>query len=235
VIGAASLGELAVARWDAEGAVRSASPAEQAAQLTTAVGARVTSWGQLGLSLPVRVDHRSADVLSDSGAGVGDARATVVLDPFTARRAPRPVATFGLRLPTGRDWTEADGALLADVTGLPGVGGTGMLTLEHVTGDGPWWIGVDGAADPGTPARAALSGAWGRYAGTRTTWLATARHERQLASGGTARTTVGGRVILSTPARWRAWLGVASDVPVPVLGAGLPITVSLDLGGAFVR
>jgi hypothetical protein len=237
VLGFGAAGEGAALRWDDAGAVKGAAPTEVALQATAAITARWASWGQATVSLPARVTHRAAPGAVDDGAGLGDLRAAVVLDPFVDRRGgpPVPVFTLGLRAPTGRDWTEASGPLLADVTGLPGVGGTAMVTFEHVSGEGPWWVGLDVIGDPDTPTRAGGSAAWGRYVGARATWLATARHERQLAAGGAARTTLGGRVVWGRPMRGRIWLGLATDVPIPGLGSGLPATTSLDLGAALIR
>ncbi len=237
VAGVGLAAEAAVLRWDAGGAVRGAAPVEEAGQLMVGAGARWARWGQGFVSLPARVSRRAVDGLTDSGVGVGDLRAAVVLDPLEERPdgPPVPVATLGVRAPTGRDWTEADGALLADVTGLPGVGASAALTLEHVTGRGPWWVGADGGYDPGTPARAGLSAAWGRYLGATSSVVATARHERQLAAGGTARTQLGGRWVVGRPIRWRAWAGLATDVPVPGLGHDLPMTTTLDVGWVWIR
>lgn len=234
-------GEWAVARWDPAGKVAGASPDETNGAVTALVGARWSRWGQATVQLPTRFQHRVAGDLVDDGAGVGDLVAGVTVDPLEERLGPNggglpvPVVTLSLRAPTGRDWTDSDGPLLADTTGVQGFGGRGALQLERTMGRTPWWFGSDLAYDPHLPARVGLSGGVGRYLGTSWTLSGTLRHERQLSADGTARTLVGARIVRGQRLAWRAWAGAGTDVGLPGLGADLPVLASADVGLAWIH
>ncbi|MCA9488667.1 MAG: hypothetical protein KC621_02050 [Myxococcales bacterium] len=233
-------GELAVARWDPEGTVAGASPDETNGAVTALVGARWSRWGQATVQLPTRFQHRVAGDLVDDGAGVGDLIAGVTVDPLEERLGPHggglpvPVVTLSLRAPTGRDWTDSDGPLLADTTGVEGFGGRAAVQVERTMGT-PWWLGTDLALDPHLPARIGVAGGVGRYLGTDWTLSGTLRHERQLTADGTARTLVGARVIRGQRLAWRAWVGAGTDVGLSGLGADLPVLASADLGLAWIH
>ena len=202
--------------------------------------ARKQSAGPAGKALAHRFQHRVAGDLVDDGAGVGDLIAGVTVDPLEERLGPHggglpvPVVTLSLRAPTGRDWTDSDGPLLADTTGVEGFGGRAAVQVERTMGT-PWWLGTDLALDPHLPARIGVAGGVGRYLGTDWTLSGTLRHERQLTADGTARTLVGARVIRGQRLAWRAWVGAGTDVGLSGLGADLPVLASADLGLAWIH
>ncbi len=228
-------GETALARWDGAGQVTGASPSEENATASVLGAARLVRWGQLGVVVPAVGSARSAGDLSDAGFGLGDVRVGARLDPVEEGDRAVPVLRLGVRLPTGRDWTEAEGPLLADVTGRPGVGATAGLALQRSLGEVPWWIGLDAAADPDLPVALAASAGLGRSFGPDWTLVGSLAYSRALAVDGASATTLSGRLIRGEVRRLRAGVGVSGDVPAPLLGRDGPAAVGLDLGLAAAR
>lgn len=245
-----SLGaETAVGRWTTDGALASSSLQDDAV-----LGALAGAWrwdrkGQVGLSLPMRVNHKGTDQLDLWGGGAGDLTATLLWDPLDEyprgtelKALPVPVLTAGLRAPTGRTWEQADGLLLEDVTGRPGPGLLLGVSIERTVDRTPWSLGVDSelALDDGH-IRPVLSfnGSLGHYLGTRWSVTGMARHERGLGVGddsaSNSRTVLAAKVTTARQLAWRAWMGVEGDVPLPLLGHGNQRVLGASLGAALVR
>jgi hypothetical protein len=234
-------GETSIARWDGEGAVQAPSPDEKALLGTLAGGIRWKRWGQVGLVLPMRETWRSVDAKSDSGGGLGDLSVIGLVEPIeesAGDHRPVPVLSVGLRAPTGRDWSEARGPLLADVTGLPGGAVLSEVFLERTLGKTPWAGGIDVVVPFGAEEQPVTAGAWasaGRYVGNEWSLNATVRHQRGFAERAAAKTTLGARVVRGERLLWRAWGGFSVDLPVPMLGEDSPAAASVTAGLAIVR
>jgi hypothetical protein len=249
LVGLGLAGETDMGYWDSGGQTRDSSLSEQA--LMTEVGAawRWSPKGQVALSLPARLSHKETPDLVDQGGGVGDLRAAVVLSPYEegalelrGYRLPRLYASVGARLPTGTSWEQSTSALLADVTGLPGVGLTGGLSIERALGRVPWSVGVDGALPvTGTsPPILTTSASAGWYIGTRWTAVGSLRYswtpaDRDGLRTTSTRTTAGLRLIRGERAAWRAWLGADLDLPLSGLGRSNPMTATIGAGMVVVR
>ena len=242
-------GETAVGRWDGEGALGSSSLQDDALIASVAAAWRWDRKGQVGLSLPMRLNHKGLEDQDLWGGGAGDLAANVVWDPFVelptggpGRALPVPILTAGVRLPTGRTWEQADGALLEDVTGLPGPGLLLGLSMERTLDKTPWSLGVDSELardhDHLHPTLT-FNGSLGRYLGTRWSVVAVGRHQRSYALDGTggsaSRTVLGAKLALGKPLKWRTWLGAEGDLPIPELGHGNLRQVSASAGFALVR
>lgn len=114
VAGVGVAGAMAVGRWDSGGASVPSSAADQQLTGQVGVGARWAPWGFATAAIPVRFTHRAAGALEDQGGGVGDLLVAVGFQPMTEQpegRWPAPVFSFGLQVPTGRDWQAATGVL----------------------------------------------------------------------------------------------------------------------------
>lgn len=238
--------ERALGRWDRDGALADVGVPESAVLADLGVGVRFNRRLQVAAILPVRANARVGEDGALWGGGVGDASALLTWDPMEekAMGPPTPVFTAAVRMPTGRDWTEAEGALMEDVTGLPNPAATLGVALERSIGQVPWMVGVDGVLgvtrthdiQPGVT----VSGSVGRYLGTSWSLLGSASWSANWAATDgsadmVARPRVGARVVYGQRLRYRAWLGTDWDLPVPGLGRSATQVASASVGVALVR
>lgn len=253
MVGLGVAGESSFGQWSSTGA-STPSSLQDDALIGTLAGA--WAWdrrGQVGVTLPTRLNHKSTADTDAWGGGPGDLRAFVTWDPFEewARggqkaATPVPVLTGGVRLPTGRHWGESDAALFEDVTGLPGVAAMLGASVERTLDRTPWALGVD--AEVGTSAEADSShlrptvtawGSIGRYLGSAWSISGSLTHVEtfSLADDGNraARTSLGVKATTSRRLKWRAWGGVESDLPVPGLGQANLQLFRVGAGMAMVR
>lgn len=247
LVGTAVALEDGAARWDAAGAVHRSSMREQALVVSVAAAHAWSRSGQVGLVLPLRAQRRVAPGVSESATGVGDARLIATWDPVPERHRaaagwawPVPVLTTGLRLPTGRDWTEAQAPLLTDVTGLPGGALVAGVAFERTLDRTPWSLGVQEelgrSAGAWTPTTRVL-GSVGRYVGRRWSLAATGTHQRTAEAPGAraVRTRAGLRIAVGSPGRWRAWAGAEQDLALGGWGRDNPIGTQVGVGALLVR
>lgn len=246
VAGVSSGYERAIGRWDGAGDVVPVGVDESAVLADLGVGVRLNRRWQVAGIVPMRANQRVGSAGALWGGGVGDATAMVVWDPTeeVAEGPPTPVFTASVRVPTGRDWTQADGALMEDVTGLPNPAGTLGVTLERSIGQVPWTVGVDGtlgASSEGDLQPAfSVSGSVGRYLGTSWSVLGTASWAASWAAADgsadmVARPRVGARVVYGQRLAFRAWAGTDWDLAVPGIGRSATQMASASLGVALVR
>ncbi len=239
--------ELASGRWDNRGKAVGSSLHEQSIVATVGVGHRLNRQWQLGLQAPARLTHKAAADLSLWGGGQGDLTVSAMWDPAEERpridgvdwkARPVPIVTFGARLPTGRAWDKADGALMEDVTGRGEVALSVGLRVERTLDKTPWSLGITGELGQGrgaTLGRVDALATVGQYFGTRWSVLGTLRHQSTWMSGHSARTAFGGRVVYGVPRAWRAYAGVEADVPVAGLGRSMMRVVTPGVGVVGVR
>jgi len=242
VVGLTGAAEVGLARWDRAGAVVGSGLAEQAASVELGAGLRLGGQWQVGLALPARFTHRAASVSEGSGGGVGDLRAAALWEPVAENVGGSwvPVVRGGVRVPTGRDWTESEAVLLQDVTGLQGTAGLIGVQIERLQGGTPAFVGLQGelgSADdrlqpvlsPSIGVGRSLSERWtvlGSFAWTAS-WAPTS------ATGGfTARPTAGARLVHGGDG-WRGWISARCDVPVP--GLGRSVLQLGSLGGGLAK
>lgn len=245
-----SLGaETTTGRWDSGGRLVSSSLQDDALLASVAGAWRWDRKGQVGLALPLRLNHKGLDEEDRWGGGAGDLVSTVLWDPLTewARGGehaalPVPVLSAGLRLPTGRTWEQAEGRLLEDVTGRPGPGLLLGLSMERTLDRTPWSLGVDGELardDEHLHPTLTFSGSLGRYLGTRWSVVGLARHARSWTldggGGSTSRTVVGGKAAVGRPLSWRAWAALEADLPLPAVGHANLRQLTGSVGAALVR
>lgn len=204
---------------------------------------------EVGMSVPVLLNHRVSQSNSAWGGGAGDARLFVIWDPaIEVGRAgdkpvlPVPVFTLGVRLPTGRGYADASGTLLEDVTG---VGRPALLLgaqLERTVDRWPWAIGLytdlglgTDSVQPVVNANASL----GRYITQRWSVMASIRATAAWADASrvdtaSARTVLGARVVYGKVQAWRAYAGVEADLAAPFLGRSSNTYVSFGVGVVWV-
>lgn len=232
-------GEHVSGRWDAAGAPASSSLSDDAITTTVGAGYRWNRRFTAGLSLPLRTQHKAAGGTGEWATGPGDARLLSWWKPWEEpARAPALELGAGARLPTGRDWTESNSALLTDVTGLPGVSALLSAGATRTMGRWPWSLSLDADLPVGSrsPVQVGASLVGGRYLGTRWTALASLQEVLTFAGGArTRRTAVGARLVTGQRLRWRAWAGVEADLPLPGMGQARDRLISGSLGGAIVR
>lgn len=243
VAGVTAAGEVGLARWDRAGSVVASGLAEQAASAELGAGLRLGGSWQVGLAAPFRVTHRAAGAVEGSGGGLGDLRASALWEPIAEDRGGSwvPVVRAGLRVPTGRDWTDAQGVLLEDVTGLQGPAGVLGVQVERLQGDTPAFVSLQGelgAADGRLQPVLSPSVGVGRSLGASWTLLGslawTASWAPQSPTGGfTARPSAGARLVHGFEG-WRAWASLRSDLPVPGLGRSALQMASVGAGLARV-
>jgi hypothetical protein len=151
-----------------------------------------------------------------------------------------PIIQFGFRAPTGRDWTEASGALLEDVTGKPDPALIGGVSLERTLDRWPWSVGstvevgVGSAVAPAATTYATL----GRTLGPKWTVMGSLSHRigvASMASAATWETRAAARLVTGQPLAWRAFVGADAALPVPGLGGGSLRTVAATAGLLLVR
>lgn len=233
-------------RWDRRGGVAGLGIAEDALTANVGAGFRLDRRWQVGLIVPVRANHRVGGETAVWGGGVGDVTLTALWDPMEEvyQGAPTVLLSGGVRLPTGRDWSESDGVLLEDVTGLPNPTVNLGVALERSLGKVPWMAGADaslgvgslGKLQPGVTAY----GSVGTYLGTDWSLLGTASWSFSWAAADgsaavVARPRVGARVVRGERLAWRAWASADVDVGAPYLGRSATQAVSVSLGYALVR
>ncbi len=231
--------------WDRDGELHDSSVRERSGITTLGAGLRVSRQWQLGLSAPARLNHHKSETISGWGGGLGDVRATALWDPTEEKMVaegwgpPVPILTFGLRLPTGRDWTESSGILHEDVTGLEQPGLVTGAAIERTLGKWPWSVGTTAEIGVGSTVQpvVATSGSFGRYLGSRWTVAGTLSHQIGWASLGvhaSAQTNTGISVIHGSPGRWRGWISAMTGIPHRVAGVSATRKTSLTTGFAVV-
>jgi len=250
VVAMSVLHEQTMGWWDEQGQTTEAVGYTEEAWIgNLGMGLRLARQWELAARLPLRNNHLAAGSLDSVGAGLGDARMLALWDPTVERppsldgAGPTPVGIVGLRLPTGRDWTESDDPLNADVTGLEHgaliVGGQ----LERTLGAWPWSAGAMAEGDlqvAGRPTGVLLGNAtFGRYFGSGWTALLTGTYTLGQAdptgtSATTRQTAAGARLVRGRPLAWRVWAGAEADIPVAGLGRATAQTTSVGLGYAHV-
>lgn len=231
--------ETTTGMWQSDGQLSQSSMTDDAIITTLAGAWRWDREGQLFATLPMRLNHRAAGDLSELDGGVGDLRAGVIWDPIDEHASswrPVPVLTLGARLPTGRDWRDAERQLQTDVTGLTGTALIGVLTAERTMGRTPWSLGVDLESGGGITAMGTTA-VLGRYIGSQWSVISSLRHSRTITHTGssTSRTNTGLRLTRGQPMRWRAWIGLDADVPVSGMGQGASRLAHASLGVALIR
>jgi hypothetical protein len=235
--------EMAAGRWDGSGKLANSSVRETSGLATLGLGYRFGELGHITAQLPMRLNYRATDRASSIGGGPGDLSTAVWLDPFTERYrtggklgSPMPVMGVGIRAPTGVAWNQSDAELMADVTGRPGASPYAVLGIERSLGNTPWNVSVDGETGrQDRPARLGVGGSIGRYLSRTWTVVGVLRHERTFVGEGTARTSLGTRLVAGQSMRWRAWVGGGADVPIPGLGLSRSRTVEFSGGAMLVR
>lgn len=243
-------GEHSSGRWDRDGAVQDSSVTERALLATAAFGVRIDRQWQVGGTLPVRLNHHESREQSGWGGGVGDARALVMWDPLeekprlaSLKATPVPIATLGVRVPTGRDWTRSERALGEDVTGLQPAAVLAGIAVERTLDRWPWSAGIAtevGVAPDSVQPAFVASASLGRTLTPRWTLTGTARHELAWATleantPAIRDTTAGAQLVHGRPLGWRAWVGAESAVPIPQFGASASRVASVFTGAALVR
>lgn len=237
LVGADVTGEVAVARWTSEGEISAASPAEQALTASVIAGVRWAPTGQLLVAMPLRLDHRSAGTLDEVAAGPGDLRAQARWTiPVTVVGWPLPTLIAGVRAPTGTSWAEAENPLLSDVTGEPGTSLQLGVAWTGSRGEIPWTIEADGEIPFGKAVpRLAVTAGIGRFFGTDWTGFVVLSETHGFGDAPSDRTSLGLRLVRGEQARWRAWVGAASDLPIPMLGRDNPVATTVSFGAAWVH
>ncbi len=244
------LHEETVGWWDDVGQLATAEGYTEEAWIgNLGVGVRLAREWELAARLPIRHNHLAAGALDSVGSGLGDTRVMALWDPTHEKprgvvgAGPTPVAIAGLRLPTGRDWTDSDDPLNADVTGLEHAAVVVGGQLERTLGAWPWSAGAMGEVDIRWEGRrtGVLVGnaSFGRYFGSGWTALGTATHTLGQAdasgeSRATHKTAAGARVVRGRPLQWRMWAAAELDLPVAALGRAAPRSQSIGLGYAHV-
>jgi hypothetical protein len=240
------MGETSVGRWDSGGGVRGSSLQEASLVTTLAAGWRWDRKGQVGVTAPIWLNHKAVGKDGAWGGGAGDLRVSATWDPFEERWSkpgifggpPVPVFTAGVRLPTGRDWEDAKGALFEDVTGLGTPALIAGVAMERTLGRTPWSLGAQtelgfrgGAAEPTLQ----VFGGMGRYLGTEWSVFTSLRYMRAWLDESSSRTTLGLKVTHGRRLRWRVWAGLEADLPIPYLGHSAMRRISAGTGVALVR
>jgi hypothetical protein len=243
LVGLTMGGEVGLARWDRSGQVVSSGLSEQAGLAELGAGVRLGGQWQLGLAAPARVTHRAAGASEGVGGGLGDVRLAALWEPLTepAGGGWVPMVTTGVRLPTGRDWSESQTVLLQDVTGLQGPAAVLGVQLERLQGDVPAFVNLQaelgGAQGRLQPVIGPTVGV-GRSLSARVTVLASLSYTASWAvtgaqGGWTARPSAGGRLVYGGEG-WRGWAGLRSDLPVPWMGRSALQVAGLSAGVARV-
>ncbi|MDP2312902.1 MAG: hypothetical protein Q8P41_08355 [Pseudomonadota bacterium] len=195
---------------DAHGAWGATSDGWSQTVATLGVAGRWARWGSASLALPAVFTARTAQDGGSLGGGVGDLALVARIEPWEEGGGPRPAFTVGIVAPTGRDWAHAQDPRGADVTGQGTWAPTAGIALERTGATWPWRLGIEASG----AGMAAASASVGRYLGTR--WTLTGALSSRVewsAAGLGVRTGADLRVIHGKPGRWRAWLGVGSDLP----------------------
>lgn len=246
IVGISAQGELGLLRWDPQGQVRSSSLTELGTGADLSVGVGLSRRTQLALTFPFRYTWRSTASLEGAGGGAGDARVlgryNLMLERGSAgsdSSRPGVWLTAGARLPTGRSWTDSEDPLLADVTGLEGPGANLGVLVERTQHQVPWVLALSSELDGAGGVTTAMAGL-GRTLGPRWTVLGSLGHSLTTLDGEEGlsvahRSWVAGRVVLGQQLRWRAWLGLRTDLPIPGLGRDQAQLSSANLGVAWIR
>ncbi len=241
-------GETAGTWTDRDGERHQSSINERSALANLGAGLRLNRQVQVGLSAPIRLNHFATSETAMWGGGLGDLRVTTLWDPVEEKpktkkfSSPVPIFTAGMRLPTGRDWTESSAALHEDVTGLEQPAILAGAAIERSLDRWPWSVGTN--AEVGVGARGAQPvivsrGSLGKYFGSRWTVSGTVSHQMAWASLETGlkaatQTNAGLTVIRGTPGQWRGWLGAQTAVPLPGLNISTSQRTSVSTGVAIV-
>ena len=244
VVATSMTGEVNAGWWDRSGELHDSSVRERSATGTVLVARRLDPHWQVTAAVPFRVNHHASDSLSGWGGGLADVRLGALWDPLEERLrgAPVPVATVGLRVPTGRDWTASSATLHEDVTGLEQTAISAGFSLERTLDRWPWSVGSTaeiGVGQVGVQPQILSQGSLGRYLGSRWTLSATLDHRIGWASIGghshaSAQTRVGGLVVHGAPGRWRGWMGARGGLPLRGAGVSATRTASVFTGVAIV-
>lgn len=246
--------ERSVGLWTSDGQVAESSLQDDALVGTVGAAWRWDRKGQVGLSMPGRLNHKATSSLDTWGGGAGDLRVTALWDPFEEKPAlaegpalPMPLFSLGFRAPTGRSWDRSESPLGEDITGLPGPAVLAGVSLERTLDRMPWSVEVDTevgreglAGDRHLQPALTAAGSLGRYIGTHWSLAGTLVHQRSWTldpenPGQTSKTTAGLKVATGRPMAWRAWAGVDGDLPVSKLGSSNMRMVRAGLGMAIVR
>lgn len=230
-------GEVALARWNADAEVVDVSSEEQALTTSALVAARWAETGQGLLMVPVRWDHRSAGDLDETGLGVGDIRAQLRWTiPGRLDGWSLPTLIAGARIPTGVSWDASVSPLMADVTGEPGTGvqlGVSWEGARHLT---PFSVELSGEIPTGEAVgRFSASGGVGRYFEGSWTLFASLSWTHGFGEAPSDRSAIGLRLLHGEQKKWKMWLGVGTDLPIPGIGRDNPVMANLTGGLAWVR
>ncbi len=239
-------GEVVTGLWDRSGALKTGLP-ERVGLLSFGAATRFDRRWQLAASLPVRLTAKGELGAALTGGGPGDLSAIVGFRPreehFQQPLRPVPFFTFGVRAPTGRDWTASESPLLADVTGLGQAAVNVGASWERTVDTWPWSVGSTAELGYGPAGLGAVWGAnamLGRTLGPGWSVAGSARYavawaDLSRADAYTARTTLGARLIHGKWRSWRTWVGVEGDPAIAGLGHSMERRVSASWGAVVVR
>ncbi len=250
VLGLSTVAQRSVGRWDSSGQLSPSSLQDDSLTTELIGGWRWNRKAQLGLSVPTLINRKDLGEEPIWGSGLGDVRLSGLWDPLNelprgvegVRAWPVPIFQVGLRLPTGRTWEEAEGALFEDVTGRPGTGLILAAGLERTLDRTPWSLNLGGELAPDGEhlhSVLGLDASLGRTLGRRFSVSARASHQQTRVhgedSGATRRSSVGISAVHGVPLRTRSWLALDADLPVPGLGQNNLRAVRAGVGVAVLR
>lgn len=250
VVGLSTVAQRSVGRWDSTGQLSPSSLQDDALTTELIGGWRWNRKAQLGLSVPMLINRKGLGEDEVWGTGLGDARISGLWDPRDElprgvegiRALPVPIFQAGLRLPTGRTWEEAEGALFEDVTGRPGTGLVLAAGLERTLDRTPWSFNLGGELAPDGEhlhSVLALDASLGRTLGRSVSVSARASHQQTRIhgqdGGTTRRSSVGISAVHGVPLHTRSWIALDADLPVPGLGQNNLRAVRAGVGLAVLR
>lgn len=233
--------------WDDSGDLHTSSMQDQALVSSVAAAWRWNRFGQVGISMPARLNYREAGSLMELGGGAGDLVASVMLSPLEEGTAgpgglslPRVYVTLGGRAPTGTSLEKTQTQLMSDVTGQPGFSAQAGLSVERALGKWPWSLSLDADVPLMTelPVKLTAGAGFGRYVGLHWSILASLRNTFSLESDADhpmSATKLGLRVVRGQRLAWRAWVGAEADLPLDNAGKSAYLVASLAAGVTFIR
>lgn len=242
-------GEHSQAYYDRDGVVQHSSLTQQALLATVGAGVRIDRRWQVGLTAPARLNRYATESTRAWGGGPGDARVVALWDPLEERprgsetpALPVPLLTAGLRVPTGRAWTESDAPMGEDITGLEQPAVLVGASIERTLDRWPWSLGTTAEVGvvPGVQPTVQTIGTLGRTLGAKWTVVGSGRHTLSWASlepgvRAVHSAHVGGRIVHGRPVRWRVFTGAETSLPVDHLGAGAALQTTVTAGALMVR